>query len=230
MEIKQTKEGFWIVEGDTHISKWVEETGKLCHDEFLPKLACEYITEGATVFDCGANIGDHTVAYSDKAGKNGMVMAIEPGELAFECLCKNKELFPNDNVFAMQIALSDVRGEKLLFELNPNLGASVCKASLDGPMLTSTIDGIMYTLNLDRLDFVKMDIEGFEPKALLGARLSIANYRPVMLIEMNSEALKAQGSSYQEIFDFLKQYNYSWRIVQPQCKETDPQFDILALP
>ena len=68
--MKITKEGIAILENDTHISKWVEESGKLDHDQNDIPLILKYINEGDTVVDCGAFIGDHTIAYLNRRSVN----------------------------------------------------------------------------------------------------------------------------------------------------------------
>src|SRR5262249_37578392 len=82
---KMLTNDIWVLEGD-QISNWVEQEGRLDHDQnFLPGIL-EHIKPGDTVIDVGAFIGDHTVAYAAKAKK---VIAFEPNPLAFECLKYN---------------------------------------------------------------------------------------------------------------------------------------------
>jgi hypothetical protein len=54
-----------------------------------------------------------------------------------------------------------------------------------------TLDGVVSSRGLDRLDFLKMDVEGFEPDALAGAAEAIGRFRPVVYIEFNSWTLIA---------------------------------------
>ena len=55
--MKITKEGWAIIDGDTHISKWVEETGRLDHDISAIPIILSHIPKDGIVFDVGANIG-----------------------------------------------------------------------------------------------------------------------------------------------------------------------------
>ena len=78
-----------VLENDSHISRWVEETGKLDHDEYSLPIILKHIKEGDYVVDAGAFIGDHTVAYVKAVGSTGRVYAFEPNLSAYECLVYN---------------------------------------------------------------------------------------------------------------------------------------------
>jgi hypothetical protein len=90
------------------------------------------------------------------------------------------------------------------------------------------------TIQLDSLrlepDFIKLDIEGCEVKALKGAEQTILKHKPKMVIEVNHEALRRQGSYPGEIFGWLKDHGYQWSIMQENMGRTDPMYDILCLP
>ena len=60
MPIFRTQEKIWVIEGDTHRTKWVQERGSLYVDELIGKIS-KHIKDGDTVIDVGANIGDHTI-------------------------------------------------------------------------------------------------------------------------------------------------------------------------
>lgn len=233
MKTKITEEGWHVIEGDL-ISGWVEETGMLSHDEFLIPLAVANIPVGGIVIDCGAYIGDHTVGYAKKVGTdpNGLVVAIEAGKTAFSCLLRNAEKFEG-NVLCMNLALGDIHGGIAYHEVNEtNVGASLVN---DTPVeshevRTATIDGIIASGDFPRLDFIKIDCEGFEYKILQGAKGALAQFRPMLLIEMNRGRLEDNGSSYVEIYDFLLEQNYAWRICEPQAKGGDEMYNILCWP
>jgi len=66
--VKILDNGIAVIEGDTHISSWVESTGRFDHDQNALPIILEHIKEGDWVVDGGAFIGDHTKAYKDKVG------------------------------------------------------------------------------------------------------------------------------------------------------------------
>lgn len=234
MKTKITQEGWHIIEGDL-ISGWVEEQKDLMHDKFLPVLACSNIPVGATVIDVGANIGTHSVAYARKVGAEGNVLALEPGKIAFECLAENAKKFES-KIYCFNVAACDVHGGTAIHSVNQtNVGGSTVNETANGEVFsnevrTVTIDGLVESAQLDRLDFMKIDVEGCEMKVLRGAINTLNRFKPKMLIEMNSFRLLEHGSSYKELYDWLLSKNYSWQICQPELKGGDAQYDILCWP
>jgi FkbM family methyltransferase len=79
-------------------------------------------------------------------------------------------------------------------------------------------------------DFIKWDIEGCEVKALKGAEKTILKHKPVMVMEVNYEALKRQGSKVGDLFAILESWEYNWKIIQENCGLTSPMYDIICNP
>lgn len=234
MKTKITAEGWQVIDGDL-ISGWVESEKDLQHDKFLPVIACANMPEGGIVIDCGANIGSHTVAYSRRVGKDGAVIAIEAGKLAFDCLVENSKKFEN-SVLCINAAVCDVHGGTAIHSVNEvNVGGSVVsdenKEGVESNKIrTISLDGLIQDMNLKKLDFIKIDCEGYELKILKGAKHTLRKFKPILLIEMNSFRLQENGASYKDIYDLLLEENYSWRIVQPELKGGDLQYDVLCWP
>lgn len=235
METQIIVGGFMVPKNDTHLSVWAVETQRLDHDRFLTPFACEFINEGDVVIDAGACFGDHTIAYSKAVGDKGQVVAVEAGPV-FECLKHNVGLFPNKNTYALHAALSETCGESVQHISCENVGASICQdvpknKLVEGNkyLLTVTLDYIAQELE-KRVSFCKLDIEGYEARALVGGARLLRDHKPKLLIELNSAALMLQGDCPNDIYTILELNNYEWKIVQPQCTETSPIFDILATP
>lgn len=236
MNTKQTKEGYWIIEQDTHVGKWIEESGRLDHDRHLHALIEEGIKPGWICIDAGALYGDSTIGMCRATGGEGAVFAIEANKMAFDCLSKNAETFQSPT-FLLNCALGESHGGEAVHVMEENVGASKVSDSknsepsrIETTIKTASIDGIAIDANLERLDFIKIDCEGWEFKILKGAKNSLKKFRPLMLIEMNSFALSLQDSCYKDIYDFLLEMEYSWRIVQPEAGGGSPQYDILCWP
>jgi FkbM family methyltransferase len=210
--------GIAVLENDSHISKWVEESGRLDHDRYALPIILQHIHEGDVVVDGGAFIGDHTRAYLDAVGHTGKVYAFEPNPEAFRCLNHN---CPDSINF--DLGLSDARFEQF-FSLNANAGASYLSQGDGVSVHTMALDD----LELPRLDFLKLDVEGFEVSALKGAFKTIMAYRPAMWIEVNAGALERNGSSVQELKDYISKTLKCQFSGYPE--NYGEQYDLLCLP
>jgi FkbM family methyltransferase len=211
-----------VIDGDTHISRWVEETGRLDHDQNTLPLLTKYIPHGGTVIDVGAFIGDHTLHYANCVGITGSVVAMEPNPIAFACLKHN--MAEHKHVTCLNVGASHLPVNIAIYG-DANAGASRARNDINGTIATIAID----SLNLSRCDFMKLDCEGWELWALKGARNTIRKHKPVMLIEINEGALKAQqGLLPSHIFSFLEECGYEYRNIYEGQPMEGPQYDILA--
>ena len=241
MNIITTKEGWNIIKEDTHVGKWITDSGRLDHDAFMIPIAVQNILPGSIVIDCGALYGDHTIAYAKKVGHNGCVIAIEANPLAFQCLCENAKKFEGATI-CLNLALCDSHGGTAVHIMDEcNVGASQVLGGkstdevpkkLEKEVRTASIDGIVHDANLDKNQpmFIKMDCEGWEYKILQGAKNTLKDFKPILLIEINAWTLKLQDTCAKDIYDFLLSLNYAWRIVQPELNGSAPQYDIMAWP
>lgn len=216
--MKITKQNIAIIERDTHISKWVEESGRLDHDQnALPKIL-SHINQGDVIFDIGAYIGDHTIAYSRK----GQVHAFEPNVEAFECLKYNME---GKDVVCRNIALSDcVHG----YSMDNNCDNVGMANMTIGSLKTITIDNYCSDYGIIP-NFIKIDAEGFELRILKGAIETLEKYKPRLVLEVNESALLAKGTSKDELFTFLDKNNYIYSdIYGESLSKLKGQFDIIC--
>lgn len=209
------------ITGDTHIGPWVIESQRLDHDQNMLPLLRKYIPEGGLVVDIGAYIGDHTVFYAECVGPQGAVIAMEPNPEAFECLKYNTST--TTNVYPFQVAASDKPGH-IGLATDTNAGATHATKGTD--IQCADID----SMGLTRCDFMKFDCEGMEPQALYGALQTINKYRPVLLIEINYQALNRQGTSAKVIFDILDSIGYNYRNIYLSQLMNGDQYDILCEP
>lgn len=224
--MKLTKEGIAVAEVDNYLSKDIEREGRLDVAQKLVLGFRPYIPEGGVVADVGACLGDYTMTFSQMVGPNGKVYAFEPHAPAWECLCYNMAGY--SNVVLLDVALG-AENEWGTFERDfHNLGASQVHPDKNGNVRIRPLDVI--AKRWTRLDFLKIDAEGFEPMILDGSRETIMRLRPVIYIEVSQYNLNKLNTTMstnlttEDIYRRLEALEYVF-------KRTDGHDgDILCLP
>jgi FkbM family methyltransferase len=158
-------------------------------ETYMHNVFEKYITKDSVVIDGGCHIGTHSVKLSKLAKK---VYCFEPLPPSNELLKKNLQLNNCDNVEVFDCGLSDTfetanfgwiqvnnPGASFL-DKNP-MGLPDNSHNLDqnSEVNLITID----SLNLDQLDFIKLDVEGYEPKAINGGLNTIKKLKPIIIVE-----------------------------------------------
>lgn len=213
--------GLWLVEGDTHIGKWVKEHGSLNIDPHLFRwLRPHFTTRGIdVVWDIGANIGDHTHFY---LGLGAEVVAFEPNPLSFACLVHNCP-----GAICHNIAASDSHGS-LNLAVSGNVGASRITDDGEWSVPAMALDDMPA---LSAPGFVKIDVEGWEPNVITGMAGTITRHKPVLFVEFNRGALEANGFTVGGLRDMILSLGYRVAAIYPtQATWDDPQFDVLFIP
>ena len=134
----------------------------------------ERLRPGAVFVDVGANIGSFTLPVAKSLGAEGCVIAIESSPTIFPYLKRNVELNGLSNIRLIQCAASDTDLQEVPFYEAPiesfgmgSLGAQFdCKPIL---VITRTLDSILSEQGVDRVDLIKVDVEGFEVGVFKGA-------------------------------------------------------------
>ena len=169
---------FWMptASGDALIYDLAEQTRNIYGNGVHP---------GDVVLDAGANVG----VFTRKALWSGAskVIAIEPGPENLECLRRNfaaeiadgrvvlypKGIWDKDDVLKLRVDPTDSARDTFVRQIDD---AQFIEAPL------TTVDKMVVELGLRQVDFIKMDIEGAEQKAIVGARNTIAKFRPRMAL------------------------------------------------
>jgi FkbM family methyltransferase len=220
--MKITNNGIAVLEQDTHISRWVEETGLIDHGQQIEKTFRKWIKPGDTVVDVGGLIGDHTVPYAQIVGPEGLVLAFEPNPPAFECLKHNTSPYPWVDIYDM--GLSDHQ-DVLFIVPNENVGASHLTDRGEGETIAvETLD----SFRLDRLDFIKIDVEGMEIDVLDGALETINRCRPIILVEVAIHQ-ERYGRSQNHLFAWIESHLTDYAM-HPKTHTGEPQYDLVATP
>ncbi len=192
------------------------------------------------ILDIGANIGETSMAFSKLTGVNGSVYSFEPDPQTFERLKKHLELNGCSNVIPVNKGLGKEEGELFLEEGENNSGGNRIspgqQAKQGKKIVITTMDKFAKANSISKIDFIKIDVEGYEYHVLLGAEETIDKHRPAFFIELVDDFLKDQGASSSMLIEFLhlKKYSISnandGSVVSTETNFADTHFDIIAIP
>lgn len=221
---------FAVVAEDTHLAKWSREQKTLTTDPTVEAKLCPLIKPGDCVVDAGACIGDHTVAYARAVGPMGKVYAFEPSLESFVCLKVNCRDMPW--VDCLYGGLSDQFASAMMFH-DPNIGKSHVHSEIrDGgkgygwPSLNP-----LDIYSLPRCNFLKIDVEGFEPKVITGAEQTIRECRPIIYCEVNHRMLRRYGFNYADHIEHpLVNLGYRMELENPSHGLDTPETNVFFFP
>lgn len=180
---------------------------------FVPIQLFKLIKEDSIVLDVGANIGTVALRASSIATR-GSVYAFEPGATNYAALQQNIALNKLTNIVVINKALGAVAGQSRLFTVNRfNAGMNRILPSDDDfkgfeVVGVSTLDDEVLHLGLERIDLIKIDVEGYELNVLKGARNVLERFRPMVVVEVIDANLRANGHRAAELIDFLTALGY----------------------
>ena len=153
--------------------------------------------------DAGAHIGKYTVQLAKHVK---LVIAVEPHPFNYEYLQLNIRQNLLANVIAVNMALSSFEGKAPLY-IGEKAGHHSLKRNQGGGYITvdvTTLDALVAKLSLDRVDYIKIDVEGAEMDVLKGGTNVLCKFRPKLLIETQS---------LDELKNYLSKFNYKVKIV-----------------
>jgi len=168
------------------------------YDRYKPR-------KGHVVIDAGAHIGIYTVKASKKVGRKGIILAIEPHPVNFECLKKNLKLNNCTNVIAVNAALASTYGETTLSVDDHSVGHSTTlkRSNRSLSVHTITLDQLIEDVKLTNIDLIKANVEGAMLDFLKGAEKTLALSRPKIVAEVGHYSTEKE-----EVIRFLADYDF----------------------
>lgn len=193
-----------------HIQNIIINSRNFYEIKYLEIVSQKYIQKNSVVVDVGSNIGNHLVFFS-KVTDAKKVYAFEPQKEIFNILAKNVALNKCEaNI--KNIALGDKCAKSKIDTFDKkNVGATTLVYSQEGTIDTSTLDNEFQNVN-EKIDFIKIDVEGFEYEVINGAKMVLLHNQPILWVEIfNKNFVRVntllQSLNY-EIKDCLGTYNY----------------------
>lgn len=201
--------------GDTAIVPHLMRDGFF--DRNLTNVIDSLLAPGMTFIDIGANCGTYTVFGAGKVGREGRVIAIEAAPAIAALLHESVSLNGFDeHCEVLRCAAASAPGTLVLHQFATRQGgntmlpdiAEVARERYGETVVTAevparTLDDIIAERDLARIDLIKIDVEGFERDVLLGARTTLARYRPRLIVEWHSACFTGRPGSAQALYDLL---------------------------
>lgn len=177
-----------------------------------------FLEPGMTVLDIGAHHGLYTLLASRRVGAAGKVFAFEPSPRERKALRLHLRLNHCKNVTVHELALGDETSESELYIAEPSYSGF---NSLKPPNIRAEVSSVRVHVGrlddwiiqdrIERVEFVKLDVEGGELSVLQGAKQLLQRRpRPVILAEVQDIRTLPWGYKAQEIIRFLEQISYRW--------------------
>ncbi|MCC5808190.1 MAG: FkbM family methyltransferase [Opitutales bacterium] len=164
---------------------------------------------GAVALDIGANIGAVTLGLAQQVGQQGRIHAFEPAPPNRKRLAANLDLNPDlaRRVDVHPVALGEKSANLYWNEEPGNPGNGWLRDSGKIPVPVRTLDEVAPQLNLSRLDFIKIDVEGMEEAVLRGGRDTVCRWKPVLYFETLAR-FRNEGTGHGSILDDLRPLGY----------------------
>jgi len=183
---------------DQYVGRSFREYGQFSQGEV--QLFTHFVKPGDVVLDIGANIGAHTLPLAQLTGEGGVVVAFEPQPILHQILSANLIMNSVPNALTYAMALGSQPGTCIF----PNLDYWVLNnfggISMDMTTEGDTVPvGTLDAFNLDRVDFIKIDVEGHESEVLQGAAATLERCRPILYVENDRKDKSAK--LIQDLFD-----------------------------
>lgn len=185
--------GIWLPDDDTHFADYLERSprhaGAGTYQLKKIQMAMRVMPQDrrGVAVDIGAHVGLWSRVLADKFRR---VLAFEPVPDLAQCFERN--LSDSYNVKLVKCAISHQSGELLFCKGDGNSG-NARVAPGDDPDAFHVVSARLDDLDLPSLDFLKIDVEGWESAVLAGAEQTIRKFEPVVVIEQKPDNAERYG-------------------------------------
>ena len=183
------------------------------HEPDTTKFISNYLKQNMTCIDIGANIGYYSTLYSKIVKNSGKVISIEPSPVNFKYLKNNLQLQNIKNYQLFNCAcgaqennvkfLLDKRANKCMIIQNEKISSDT---STIVTVPVKKLDDIVLESKVQNVDFIKMDVEGYEWFAIQGSVETIKKFKPTIQIEIHFNKLGIDITK--KLLTYFKNENY----------------------
>jgi len=174
-----------------------------------------------SIIDIGANFGYHTLLFSQECSEN--VYSFEPQIQNFGLLEENVKINEIKNIILNNYACGDENCEILMPIFNcdditttttPNINMGDItpnQVNLNGNQHFSISKSIVldeYTFSSHKIDLIKIDVQGWEKKVLVGATNLLKTHKPILIVEFENFQLEKTNTTCKNLFDFIREQDY----------------------
>lgn len=195
---------------------------------------------GDNVLDIGANVGETTLRFSRRVGPAGKVYCFEPNPPVRAKLERNIALNRFTNIEVMPLGVGDAEATLKLSSPSPhNRGGNRILENPVGDFVEVRVvplDTLVAEKGIERVDVVKIDVEGFELRALKGGKKTLERWKPILFIEISDETLRGAGTSPSEVLAFVEELGYELRHAETDARLSSKDnfdgqhFDVVCRP
>ena len=194
------------------------------YEELESKIMEEKIEMGNIVVDVGANIGLHTLNMARIVGNTGQVFAFEPDPSNFEILKKNVKINNYKNIILEQKAVGDKHGRTTLYQSDhpgkhrifPQTEQAKGQVQVELTNLDNYFDSDM----IDKINFIKIDVEGLEFSVLKGMKNILKNSKKIkILFEFMPENTMEVGFTPIELLNYLTSNDFKLYCIDDKTKK-----------
>lgn len=222
-----------VPKSDQFGCRLAEQAQRIDFDDDFREKTKSLIPDGGFVIDCGACMGMYTKIFSDLVGPLGLVLAYEPNQENLFFLTHNVSKFPVQNTFVRNAALGSARGFGNSTYKPTNVGESIVEMKYDDeryPVEFTTLDYSVREITTRRVNFIKVDVEGWEFFLLVGGWNLILKDKPVIYIEVNKPALARLGCTTKLLWNTLTELGYDFGMFQEKDIPEDGIYDLVCRP
>ena len=216
-EVELDGQCFKVNPRDFGVTLELHSTGT--YEPFTRGLCLESLDAGMVFLDIGAHVGLYALPAANRVGQQGRVIAFEPHPSNRGLLEENLHRNEIDNVTVVPAAVSDSSGRMHLQVSTFNTGdhrlyrqGSVGVQTVETDVVS--VDGWLESAGIEKVDMIKMDVQGAEANVLKGMRRTLeANRRLRMIIEYTPWMLRESGADPMSLLTDLESAGFSLSII-----------------